>query len=172
MDKEEKVSISSFVSKRITILSLDQSDVKGEKAVWRHAFAKGVCDDTKAWSLLERDIPIELAGKAEIPSYAENAVYMAIAAYAACGSHAGNITLGQAAAALGDNARDRFTRLEKSRSLDELWRNLKGLLRLISSKNGTGLDYSLLAQELTTWQFDSIKAIRKWERDFYYKKSK
>ena len=44
MDKNEKVTISSFVSKRIKVLSLDQADAKGEKAVWRHAFAKPVCD--------------------------------------------------------------------------------------------------------------------------------
>lgn len=172
MDKNEKVTISSFVSKRIKVLSLDQADAKGEKAVWRHAFAKPVCEDMKAWSLLERDIPEELTGKTGTPSYSENAAYMAIAAYAACGTHAENVSLGQASAALGDNARVRFTRLEKSRTLDELWRNLKGLLRLISSKNGTGLDYGLLAKELTDWQFDSIKVIRKWERDFYYKNSK
>ena len=171
MDKKEKITVSSFVSERIRMISLDKSDAKGEKAVWRHAFAKPVCEDLKAWSLLERDIPDELAGRSGMPSYTENAAYMAISAFAACGSHAQGITLGKAAAALEQNSRDRFTRLEKSRNVDELWRNLKGLLRLITSKKGTGLDYGLLAKELTDWQFDSIKAIRKWERDFYGVKS-
>ena len=102
----------------------------------------------------------------------ENAIYMAIAAYAACGSNVENVSLGQAASALGDSSRNRFTRLEKSRSLNELWMNLKSILRLISSKKGTGLDYGLLARDITDWQFDSIRTIRKWERDYYHKNTK
>ena len=172
MDTEGKTKIRSYVSSRIKILSIDKSDLKGEKAIWRHAFAKPVCEDIKAWSLLERDIPGDFAGKTGTPSYVENAIYMAIAAYAACGSNAENVSLGQAAAALGDSSRDRFTRLEKSRSLNELWMNLKSILRLISSKKGTGLDYGLLARDITDWQFDSIRTIRKWERDYYHKNTK
>ena len=172
MNKEVKAIAGEFVSNRINMLAIDKSDSKGEKAIWRHAFAKKACEDMKAWSLLQRDIPDELAGSAGKPSYVENAAYMAIAAYAACGSNASKVTLGQAAAGLGDNARERFTRLEKARTLDELWIGLKGLLRLISSNKGTGIDYAGLAQELIDWQFDSIQAVRKWERDYYWKTAK
>ena len=172
MDTEGKTKIRSFVSSRIKILSINKSDSKGEKAIWRHAFAKPVCEDIKGWSLLERDIPGDLVGKTGTPSYVENAIYMAIAAYAACGSNMENVSLGQAAAALGDSSRNRFTRLEKSRSLNELWMNLKSILRLISSKKGTGLDYGLLARDIADWQYDSIRTIRKWERDYYHKNTK
>lgn len=169
MDTDGKAKVKSFVSSKIKILSIDKSDSKGEKAIWRHAFAKSVCEDIKAWALLERDIPEEFVGRTCTPSYMENAIYMAIAAYAACGSNVDNISLGQAAAALGENSRGRFTRLEKSHTMDELWMNLKSILRLISSKKGTGLDYGLLAKDLVDWQFDSIRTIRKWERDYYHK---
>ena len=172
MDTEKKAEVKSFVSSRIIILSINKSDSKGEKAIWRHAFAKSVCEDIKAWALLERDIPEELTGKTGTPSYMENGIYMAIAAYAACGSNVDNVSLGQAAAALGESSRDRFTRLEKARSLNELWMHLKSILRLISSKKGTGLDYGLLAKDLVDWQFDSIRTIRKWERDYYHKNTK
>ena len=168
MENEKKTTVNEYVLRMIRKLSIDKSDSKGEKAIWRHAFAKSICEDVKAWSLLERDIPNELAGTGGTPSYTENAAYMAIAAFAACGSNKEMVSLGQAAAALGDNSRDRFTRLEKSRTLDELWRNMKNLLRLISSNKGTGLDYSLLARDLTDWQFDPIKTVRKWERDYYH----
>ena len=171
MDAVEKTRIDIFVRDKINILTIDRSDSKGEKAVWRHAFARNVCEDMRAWSLLQRDIPTDLAGRGGYPSFTENAAYMAIAAFAACGSNTKDITLGQAVSALGDSARDRFTRLEKSRTLDEMWRNLKDMLKLISSKRGTGLDYSVLAKELTDWQFDHLRTIRKWERD-YYKNSK
>ena len=136
MDKEKKVTVGSFVANRIKMISLDKSDAKGEAAVWRHAFAKPVCEDMKAWSLLERDIPQELAGFSGKPTEKENAAYMAISAFAACGSNTPTVSLGQAVAALGENSRQRFTRLEKSKTINELWMNLKGLLRLVSSKNG------------------------------------
>ena len=168
MENEKKITVNEFVLSMIRKLSIDRSDSKGEKAIWRHAFAKPVCEDVKAWSLLERDIPDELAGTGGMPSYMENAAYMSIAAFAACGSNKERVSLGQAAAALGVNSRDRFTRLEKSRTLDELWRNLKSLLRLISSNKGPGLDYSILARDIADWQFERIRAIRKWERDYYH----
>ncbi len=167
MGADKKIPVSTFVSSRIAMLSIDRSDSKGEKAVWRHAFAKPVCEDISAWSLLQRDIPEHLAGSNGNPSFTENASYMAIAGFAACGSHTEKVSLGQAVASLGDTSRGRFTRLERSRTLDELWRDLKDLLRLISSKKGTGLDYGLLAKDLTDWQFDAMRTIRKWERDYY-----
>lgn len=167
MDNEEKVTVRSFVAERIILLSVDKSDSKKEKAIWRHAFAKSVCEDLNAWSLLIRDMPEALAGAGGKPSKTEKAAFMAIAAFAACGSNKKNVSLGQAAAALGPTSRDRFTRFEKSRTIEELWRNVKNLLRLISSEKGTGLDYGLLAKELTNWQFNRIETIRKWERDYY-----
>ncbi len=172
METGKNVTVSAFVSGRIRMLSADRSDAKGEKPIWRHAFAKPVCEDLAAWSLLQRDIPENLAGMGGRPSCTENAAYMALAAFAACGANTEKVSLGQAAASLESNARDRFTRLEKSRTLDELWRNLKSLLTLISSKKGTGVDYGLLAKDLADWQFDSLKTVRKWERDYYHTATK
>lgn len=167
MGLKDKITVEVYVSKTIKALSIATSDAKGEKAVWRHAFGKPVCEDIKAWSLLIKDIPDELSGIEDSPSYAENAIYMAISAFAACGAQVDKISLGQAAAKLGDSSRGRFTRLERARTIDDLWNNLKPLLRLICSKKGSGLDYCLLAKELTKWQFDSLSTVRKWERDYY-----
>ena len=172
MDTEKKTTVKSFVAGRIKILSLDKSDSKEEKAVWRHAFPKAVCEDIKAWALLERDIPDTLIGKRDLPSYSENAAYMSLSAFCACGMNSESISLGRAAAALGDRSRGRFTRLEKSRNLNEFWMNLKCLLRLICSNKGTGIDYGILAKEITDWQFDRIRTVRRWERDYYHSDSK
>lgn len=169
MEKDKDKIIGLFVSEEIAVLSLDTSSAKIEKATWRHAFARKVCEDLKAWSLLVRDMPEDMAAKGGTPSYAENAAYMAISSYAACGAQNEGVTLGEAVASLGETSRDRFTRLERSRTVSELWRNLKPLMRLIGSKKGIGIDYSLLAKDLMRWQSDPIEAIRKWERDYYSK---
>lgn len=140
-----------------------------EKAVWRHAFARGLYEgqsSLKAWSLLQRDIPDELlekypAGKAEI------AAYIALAAYAACGSHKSGISLGEAAGKAGGGMRERFTRVELSADIESLWANLKAPLRIISSKGGSGIDYRLLAKDVFYWQKDSLKAAMYWERNYY-----
>jgi CRISPR type I-E-associated protein CasB/Cse2 len=173
----QKEMITSCVEEALYRLSSGQNGNKpskqrapAERAVWRHAFAKGVCEDIKAWGLLQRDLPEELKREYGLPSYEEKAVYMAIAAYAACGSHTENVTLGAAAAEI--DARDRFTRLENSDDIDEFWRNIKDLLRLISSKKGPGVDYKLLAVSIYYWQFDHIKGAIRLERDYYKKGEK
>lgn len=141
----------------------------GEKAAWRHAFAGGLHDgqsSLKAWSLLQRDIPDELlerypAGKAEM------AAYIALAAYAACGSHKSGVSLGEAAGKAGGGMRERFTRVELSADIESLWANLKAPLRIISSKGGPGIDYRLLAKDVYYWQKDSLKTAMYWERNYY-----
>lgn len=164
-DQSMEKDVFNFTNYYIRKLSANSGDM----AIWRHAFAKGVCEDIKAWSLLQKDIPSELTrySKPEIPSYAENAVYMALSAYAACGAHAEGISFGHSAKALGDNARGRFSRLEMSNSIDKMWRNLKDIMRLISSQKGVGIDYGLLAKDLYDWQFDHIPTVRKWESEYY-----
>ena len=176
MSEEKKpdtaASIYSCVAKGISRLDTDYPirQAGSEKPIWRHAFGKEVCEDIKAWGLLQRDLPEDLSRKCGLPSYEENAVYMAVAAYAACGSQKSGVTLGMAAAGAG--ARDRLTRLENSSDIDEFWRNLKDILRLITSKKGTGIDYRLLAKDIYFWQIDHVKAAINFERDYYKKGEK
>ena len=141
---------------------------KAEKPIWRHAFSGDVCEDIRAWGLLQRNMPEGLRREYGPPSYEENAIFMAMAAYAACGSHADGVSLGKAAAYV--DARERFTRLENSSDINEFWRNLKDLLRLITSKKGIGVDYRLLAKSIYFWQFDHVREAINLEREYYYKK--
>ena len=160
-------TIRSCVSSMIERLNGESQKAKSEKAAWRHAFADPICGNIKAWGLLQRDMPKDLKREYGDASYEEKAVYMAVAAYAACGAKTDNMTLGSAAAVLGPGHRERFTRLENSPDIDTLWRNLKDILRLISSKNGKGIDYGLLACDLYDWQFNRVTAARNWERNYY-----
>ena len=99
-------------------------------------------------------------------------VALIVSSVAGCGKQKKEISLGKAVQALGDSARGRFTRLEKSRTLNELWINLRGLVRLITSAKGPGIDYSMLARDIISWQNNRISVIRKWERDYYFKDTK
>lgn len=166
MCEEKKKSVRSFVAGQIAYLSSGRPAAAGEKAVWRHAFAGGICDHVDGWGLLMRDIPEELSGINGTPSRAEKAAYMALSAYAACGRHTNGISIGQAASALGGTSRTRFMRLEKAKTLDDLWRYLKPVLRPISSGKTNGLDYALLARDLNEWQYDRLAVVRKWEREY------
>ena len=125
--------LNTFVTGTVGFLSSETPAAKAEKAKWRHAFAAPVCENIRAWGLLQSRIPETLRGRGETPSYAETAAYMAIASYAACGGQADGVTLGQAAAKMGERQRDRFTRLENARTANSIWRELKGFLRMATS---------------------------------------
>lgn len=165
--KETACVLYDFVGKKICELE----SAPAEKAVWRHAFAKPLFEGQypiKAWALLQRDIPGELLGKRPA-GYAEMAAYITIAAYAACGSHSSGKGLAEAAGKLGSNSRDRFTRLELSGDIDELWGNMKSLLRLIASNKETGIDYRLLAKDIFYWQANRTRTVLYWEKSYYRK---
>ncbi len=147
----------------------DSGTARRDKAIWRHAFAAQPCENIEAWSLLEKDLPEELTWRKSEPSYYEYAIYMALSAYAACGKQASGISLGRAAHELGESSRNRFTRVERSRTISELWANTKSLLRMVTAAQGTGIDYALLATSLVSWQYDRMSTIRQWEKDYYDK---
>lgn len=167
MADSKKKLIFSFINEEIANMSADVSAKKAEKAVWRHALGKPVCEDVSAWGLLQRDLPGELKREFGEPSPEERAIYFALCAYAAYGKHAEKITFGRTAAALGERQRDRVTRLENSVDFEAMCRNMKDILRLIVSKNGEGIDYGYLACDLYDWQYNRLRVARRWERDYY-----
>lgn len=61
----------------------------------------------------------------------------------------------------------RLRRLVASRSSESLYRNLKPLLALIRSRCPGQLDYSLLLDELLSFEYADSKIKARWIKDFY-----
>jgi CRISPR type I-E-associated protein CasB/Cse2 len=179
ISEKTEMNVYQFMISQIEFLSRDIPAARREKAVWKRAGAKSmtfgglgngqICTDADAWSLLQAKMPEHLKGRGGTPSYAENAVYIALSAFANGGKNVYERSLGRAAKVLDGASRVKFDRLLRSKDMSEVKRNLPPVLSIINSKNGPGLDYAGLADDIYRCQFGADTCLdvrRKWERDY------
>lgn len=169
----KREQLKRLVLGEVARLSHDTSATRRDLAVLRHGVASEVGEDIGSWSYLMMLLPKELQGTEGDASYAENAACIALTLYAAGNRrHIPGVGIGQAAAALGENSRGRFFVTEACTDIPHLRVCLRGLIHLIASGKDTGIDYGMLAEDLYEWQFNRIKVVRKWERDYSQKGTK
>lgn len=179
--------IEEYVRKQISILArdgrtLDQSDSKARLAQLRRGIGKIPGELPELWGAFLKDLPEELMGKNEEPSYAEWAIYTVMTLFAL--HQQGNSEpmhaegeenrFGKAVRRLihgeedEEKIRMKLSITAASEDMAELSYHLKTLVKLLGN-NGIKLDYVNLAKDLYQFQFDQYTdRIRlKWGQDFY-----
>ena len=145
-------------------LSGDNSTGKSLRPLFRRAFATGKTDlETLGWMF--EYIPEEIAGKAGYMSFEEKAIYLTLSIFAEC---RGKTTFGAAlfaAAAEADIPQRKLFEIESGNSLEELRMPLCMLVKSIMSR-GKAINYVELAKDLTLFQYNKDRLIRKWARQY------
>ncbi|MBQ6856779.1 MAG: type I-E CRISPR-associated protein Cse2/CasB [Lachnospiraceae bacterium] len=155
-------------------------------ALMRRAVGKLPGEDPSIWGILFDGFPENLMSMNGIPSYAENAVFTALTAYAlhqqGSDIHTHNMnqetwSLGRAVRALAGNdgneeelarVRKRFNILATASNTRELNHYLYQVIRMLRAKN-IPLDYPALARDLYLYQMKNgkEKVMLRWGEDFY-----
>ncbi len=184
-DKKAFKQAGSYVRRKINQLcsSQNNSAVKAALAKLRRGIGKIPGSMPELWDITMKDLPEELTGKDETPSYGEWAVHTALTLFALhqqgkdlksqCMNKEG-MTLGIAVRSLIKSDEDenrikrRFDAAATSESMEEISHHLRGLIQLMKAENIT-LDYPKLTEDLYRFQFpearDSVRL--KWGRDFF-----
>lgn len=189
MAKEAKQA-NAFVQRKINWLtgSENESAARATLAKLRRGIGKEPGSIPELWEVTLKDLPQELVGKGQDPSYGEWAVHTALTLWALhqqgkdlrqqCMSMDGE-SLGIALRKLIDDDEEekrikrRFDAASTSNSMEEFSHHLRGLIQLLKAKS-IPLDYPALAEDLYWLQFpnarDSVRL--RWGRDFYPLKAK
>ncbi len=175
----------AFVQRKISWLagSENESTTRATLARLRRGIGKKPGSMPELWEATLKDLPPELVGQGQHPSYGEWAVHTALTLYALhqqgkdtklqC-MHKDGESLGVALRKLvGDDedekrVKRRFDAASTSSSMEEFSHHLRGLIQLLKQKS-IPLDYTALAEDFYCLQFpnsrDSVRL--HWGRDFY-----
>jgi CRISPR system Cascade subunit CasB len=166
----------------------NDSMIAADLARLRRGIGKEAGGQPDTWELILDELPADLQGTGDEPSYGERAVHTALTCFALhqqskdiktnCMSESG-ISLGTAMRQMVQRNPDReaaikrrFTAAVTADSYDELVWHLRGLVQLLRAED-IRLDYPLLAKDLYHFQFPELRdRIRlNWGRHFYYRPS-
>ena len=161
MDNKRE-SLMKTTASLIAKLSLDLNDSKQMRAyIMRSAVAE---DDPNVFGWLFSNVPEELQGNSGSLSYAESAIYLALMSYVFSRGKEGKETFVQVMKREGIDRRHLY-QIEYVETLEEIKRPLLTLLQYIASKKKE-INYVKLAADLYDFQYDRMKVIRKWEREY------
>ena len=161
MDNKRE-SLMKTTASLIAKLSLDLNDSKQMRSsIMRSAMTE---DDPNVFGWLFSNIPEELQGKSGMLSYAESAIYLTLMAYVFSRGKEGKETFVQVMKKEGIDRRHLY-QIEYVDSLEEIKRPLLMLLQYVSSKKKE-INFVKLAVDLYDFQYDRMKVIRKWEREY------
>lgn len=182
--------VGKYVSAKIYAIAKDEKSLesggsKAHLANLRRGVGKTPGEIPELWGEFLQNLPEELIGKTDSPSYAEWAIYTALTLFALHQqghsrpmNEAGTEnSLGRAVSQLVEipKGEEEIERIKfklslaaNSEDMIELAYHLKTLVRLLS-QSGIKLDYISLAEDLYKFQFDEYadKVRLKWGRDFY-----
>jgi CRISPR system Cascade subunit CasB len=174
--------IARYVNGKIEFIHKNR-DRAAILAKLRRAVGKETGTVPDVWELT-LDLPSELAGKTDEPSYAENAAFIALTLYAmhAQGSkenanvhNADAGSLGKAAARLKTKnpenekgIKRRFDALATAKNHNEIANHARGIIQLLKA-GGIALDYARFAKDIFLLQLhDPAKNVKLgWGRDYY-----
>lgn len=183
--------VGKYVSNRIYAIakdekSLENSGSKAHLANLRRGVGKAPGEIPELWGEFLQNLPEELIGKTDTPSYAEWAIYTALTLFALhqqghskpMNEAGSENSLGKAVSKLVEipKGEEEIERIKfklslaaNSEDMIELAYHLKTLVRLLSQSD-IKLDYTGLAEDLYKFQFDggADKVRLQWGRDFYY----
>lgn len=183
MEKE----ISKYVRTQLALLAkddraLEQSGSKAQLAQLRRGVGKRPGEFPELWGVFLKNIPEELMGKSEEPSYAEWSIYTALTLFALhqqghsepMNAEGEENRLGRAARKLVQDEDDeekirmKLSIVARSDDMEEISYHLKTIVQLLGNSD-VRLDYVDLAKDLYWFQFgDYADRIRlKWGQDFY-----
>ena len=169
MEEIGEQKFRDIVYRTMYILELESTEAKQMKALFRHASSMKPGENPELWGWIINQVPKEWQGKGGEISYSEYALYVVLAMYAIGPKDDKHQTIAEAAAQAKIN-RKKIAAVEGAPDMQELQIALRGLVKLIASK-GMGFNYGKLAEDLVTWQMDSIKIVRKWEREYARKEN-
>ena len=183
IDKAKQAGV--FVRRKITELSENKngSAVRAALARLRRGIGKAPGSMPELWEATLKDLPQELIGKGQDPSYGEWAVHTALTLFALhqqgkdlklqCMNKDGEFLGISLRKLVSDDEEEkrikrRFDAASTSSSMEEFSHHLRGLIQLLKAKS-IPLDYPALAEDLYWLQMpnarDSVRL--RWGRDFY-----
>ena len=165
----DKGIINQECFKLISFLQTDTPEARSIKAALRHAVAEMPGENPKLWGWLISRLPSELQGHGSNISYAEWAIFLAVSLFSIGPKNNPKCKFAQTVATAGIDRR-RLANAETANDMAEMQTSLRGLTKLIASKEGS-FDYTILAEDLYEWQFDKTKIARKWEREYAQKET-
>lgn len=168
--KGKMATLTAFVKKTINTIDSDTAKGSRMRAAYRLAARQPVCGSSSAWAELMMTIPEEIANTGhDGPGLYEKSAYICFMTFAESREHIPGRSLGYAAGLSGSSAaRSRLTRIEDASGEEVLAMNIRSLVKMLS-KNGSGVDYGLLARDIfNLLQGDEkrVKVMQRWERDF------
>jgi len=182
---KESKQAKAFFQRKISWLKgiENESAARATLAKLRRGIGKKPGSMPEIWEVTLKDLPPELVGKGQDPSYGEWAVHTALTLYALhqqgkdlklqCMSKDGE-PLGIALRKLVNDDEDekrikrRFDAASTSNSMEEFSHHLRGLIQLLKAKS-IPLDYPALTEDFYWLQFPTaMESVRlRWGRDFY-----
>lgn len=181
--------LAGHVASKIAILAPeDGQELSMYQKMWlsqlRRAAVKPVGGDPATWDFIFGDMPEDLVGWGDSPSFAEETCHHVLGLYARhqqskdSSMHDPHVGLGQAVAELilesdgqsvsEGSIRKRFNILSASTSVDAMVTHLRHLVSMLRAKE-IPLDYVRLAKDIYLFHFiDQRDSVRlRWARDLY-----
>jgi CRISPR system Cascade subunit CasB len=182
---DEAKQVRAFVKRKISWLtgSGNESAAKATLAKLRRGISKTPGSMPELWEATLKDLPQELIGKGQDPSYGEWAVHTALTLFALhqqgkdlklqCMNKDGEFLGISLRKLVSDDEEEkrikrRFDAASTSSSMEEFSHHLRGLIQLLKAKS-IPLDYPVLAEDLYWLQLPNVRdSVRlRWGRDFY-----
>lgn len=179
--RDQKTMVKAYVRRRLAQLQqAEERQVRADLANLRRGIGKKPGELPELWELLVYGFPEELMSRNGEPTWAEWAVSGALTLYALHqqgmerSAHDERQTLGAAVCALAEDkerlnaVRRRFNAFATAKNMPECLQHLRGLVRLMHSKN-IPLNYVELAGELYEFQTPggAARVRLRWGQDFY-----
>lgn len=181
----EANQVKAFVKRKISWLvgNNNESSARAMLAKLRRGIGKTPGSMPELWEVTLKDLPPELMGRGQDPSYSEWAVHTALTLFALhqqgkdlklqCMSKDGESLGISLRKLISDDDEEkrikrRFDAASTANSMEEFSHHLRGLIQLLKAKS-IPLDYPALAEDLYWLQMpnarDSVRL--RWGRDFY-----
>lgn len=164
---EVRKSIASAVGSMTGVLSLDTAQSKHLLALLRRSAASGI-DEPECMGWFFTRVPEDIQNSGGNLNKAEKAIYLAISVFAVCRKGDNPEQSMVSAMKRAGIDRSKLEGIEAAASFEDLKMPLYLLAKHITSK-GQGFSYTALALDLYDIQFDKMKTVRKWEREYAMK---
>ncbi len=145
-------------------IKTDMPEAKKYKAKLRHAVAEAPGEDPDLWGWLLTHLSPELQGKEGNISYAEHAIYLALA-IATIGPSDNMMHTFATAMAISGIKRQHLIAVETAVDMEGFRVSLRHIVKLLAAKGGS-FNYGALAKDIYFWQINKTNVARKWEREY------
>ena len=160
----EKKVIFASMEKMLKKLSLDTAESKHMLALFRRSASSGI-DEPECLGWMFSNIEPELQGSYGYLSKEEKAIFLGLCTYAVSrGKSVSDVSMVTAMKRAGIG-REKLERVELALTFDGIKMPFFLLTKYIVSK-GQNFNYASLALDLYEIQFDWMKVVRKWEREY------